>query len=83
MEILNKFAKFNRAYSLALFMLPAALILIVFGCLSIGPVAQRLNYPQTEATVTKAELYEPPTPSSSNTPWTDRNTRKNTAFSQR
>ena len=58
MEILNKFAKFNRAFSLALFMLPAAVILIVFGCLSIGPVAKRLNYPQTEATVTKAELYE-------------------------
>ena len=58
MEILNKFAKFNRAYSLALFMLPAAVILIVFGCLSIGPVAKRLNYPQTDATVTKAELYE-------------------------
>ena len=58
MEIVNKFAKFNRAYSLALFMLPAALILIVFGCLSIGPVAKRLNYPQTEAAVTRAELYE-------------------------
>ena len=58
MEFLNKFAKMNRAYSLALFMLPAALILIVFGCISIGPVAQRLNYPQTEAIVTKAELYE-------------------------
>ena len=58
MEILNKFAKFNRAFSLALFMLSAAVILIVFGCLSIGPVAKRLNYPQTEATVTKAELYE-------------------------
>ena len=58
MEILNKFAKFNRAFSLALFMLPTAVILIVFGCLSIGPVAKRLNYPQTEATVTKAELYE-------------------------
>ena len=58
MEILNKFAKFNLDYSLALFTLPAALILIVFGCLSIGPVARRLNYPQTEATVTRAELYE-------------------------
>ena len=58
MEILNKFAKFNRAYSLALFMLPAAVILIVFGIYSIGPVAQRLNYPQTEATVIRAELYE-------------------------
>ena len=58
MNFLNKYAKFNRDYSLALFMLPAALILIVFGCISIGPVAKRLNYPQTEAIVTKAELYE-------------------------
>ena len=58
MNFLNKYAKFNRAYSLALFIPPAAVILIVFGCLSIGPVAQRLNYPQTEATVTKAELFE-------------------------
>ena len=58
MNFLNKYAKLNRDFSLALFMLPAAVILIVFGCLSIGPVAKRLNYPQTEATVTKAELYE-------------------------
>ena len=58
MNFLNKFAKFNRDYSLAMFMLPAALILIVFGCISIGPVAKRLDYPQTEAFVTKAELYE-------------------------
>ena len=58
MNFINRFAKFNRDYSLAMFMLPAALILIVFGCISIGPVAKRLNYPQTEATVTRAELYE-------------------------
>ena len=58
MNFFNRFVKFNRDYALTMFMLPAALILIVFGCISIGPVAQRLNYPQTEATVTKAELYE-------------------------
>ena len=58
MNFFNRFVKFYRDYALTMFMLPAALILIVFGCISIGPVAQRLNYPQTEATVTKAELYE-------------------------
>ena len=58
MNFFNRFVKFNRDYALTMFMLPAALILIVFGCISIGPVAQRLNYPQTEATVTKVEFYE-------------------------
>lgn len=55
---LNSIAKLFRDYSFAGFALPAAVILIIFGCISIGPVAQRLNYPQTEAAVTKAELYE-------------------------
>ncbi len=55
---MNRIAKFFRDYALARFALPAGLILLVFGIFVINPVAKRLNYPQTEATVTKAELYE-------------------------
>lgn len=55
---MNSFARFMRDYSLAAFLLPLAVVSIVFGCLSIGPVARRLDYPRTEATVTRVELYE-------------------------
>ena len=55
---MNRIAKFFRDYALARFLLPAGIIAIVFGMISIGPVAKRLNYPTAQATVTRAELYE-------------------------
>ncbi len=55
---MNSIAKFFRDYAVARFALPMGLILIVFGICIISPVTTRLNYPQTEATVTKVELYE-------------------------
>lgn len=55
---MNRFARFLRDYALARFLLPLGVIAIIFGCVAIGPVATRLNYPKTQATVTRAELYE-------------------------
>ena len=55
---MNKLAKLFRDYALTRFALPVGLILIIFGIYTIGPVAQRLKYPQTEATVIQTELYE-------------------------
>lgn len=55
---MNRFAKFMRDYALARFLLPMGVIAIIFGCTAIGPVATRLNYPTTQATVTRVELYE-------------------------
>jgi len=56
--MMNRIAKYFRDYAFAGFALPAALILIVFGCISYGPVLARQDYPQTEAIVTQTELYE-------------------------
>lgn len=55
---MNRFVKFMRDYALARFLLPVGVIAIIFGCFAIGPVARRLNYPTTQATVTRVELYE-------------------------
>lgn len=55
---MNRFAKFMRDYALARFLLPVGVIAIIFGCVAIGPVARRLNYPTTQATVTRVELYD-------------------------
>ena len=55
---MNRIAKFFRDYALARFLLPAGIIAIIFGIISIGPVARRLNFPTTQATVTRTELYE-------------------------
>lgn len=55
---LNRIAKLFRDYAFARFALPAALILIIFGCVIYGPVLARQDYPQTDAVVTRTELYE-------------------------
>lgn len=55
---MNRIARFLRDYALARFLLPAGIIAVIFGIISIGPVAKRLNYPTTQATVTRAELFE-------------------------
>lgn len=55
---MNRFARFLRDYAFARFLLPVGVVAIVFGCIAIGPVATRLNYPETQATVTRAELFE-------------------------
>ena len=55
---MNRIAKFFRDYALARFLLPAGIIAVIFGIISIGPVAKRLNYPTTQATVIRSELYE-------------------------
>ena len=55
---LNRIAKLFRDYAFAGFALPAALILIVFGCVIYGPVLSRQDYPQTDAVVARTELYE-------------------------
>lgn len=55
---MNRIARFFRDYALARFLLPAGIIAIIFGIISIGPVAKRLNYPTIKAAVTRAELYE-------------------------
>lgn len=55
---MNRIARFLRDYALARFLLPLGVIAIIFGCFAIGPVARRLNYPTTQATVTRAELFE-------------------------
>ena len=55
---MNRIAKFFRDYALARFLLPVGIIAIIFGIISVGPVARRLNYPTVQATVTRAELYE-------------------------
>ena len=55
---MNRIAKFFRDYALARFLLPAGIIALIFGIFTIRPVASRLNYPTTQATVTRAELYE-------------------------
>ena len=55
---MNRFARFLRDYALARFLLPLGVVAIIFGCVALGPDAKRLNYPKTQATVTRAELYE-------------------------
>ena len=55
---MNRFARFFRDYALARFLLPMGVLAIVFGVVAIGPVARRLNYPTTQATVTGVELCE-------------------------
>lgn len=55
---MNRIAKFFRDYALARFLLPAGIIAVIFGILTVGPVASRLNYPTTQAAVSRTELYE-------------------------
>lgn len=55
---MNRIAHFFRDYAFVGFLLPMGMIAILFGWVSIGPVATRLNYPTTQATVTRVELYE-------------------------
>ncbi len=55
---MNRIAKFFRDYALARLLLPAGIIAVIFGILTVGPVASRLNYPTTQAAVSRTELYE-------------------------
>ena len=55
---MNRLAKFLRDYSFARFFIPAGIILLVFGIVIFGITDKRKDYPQMEATVTSAELYE-------------------------
>lgn len=55
---LNKIAKFLSDYVFATFALPVGLILIIFGYVIYGPVLTRQDYPQTDAVVSRTELYE-------------------------
>ena len=56
---MNRFAKWMSDYALARFFLPAGLFLLIFGIVLNGIVNDRKSYPQTDAVVTRLELYEP------------------------
>ena len=55
---MNRLAKFLRDYSFARFFLPLGLILIIFGIAETRISETRKNYPQTDAVVSRTELYE-------------------------
>lgn len=55
---MNKIISFLRDYALARFLIPVGIILIVFGIIVSGISNTRKDYPQTDAVVSKAELYE-------------------------
>lgn len=55
---MNKLAKLSRDYAFARSALLFGLALIVFGCFAWRPVIARQSYPQTEAVVSRTELYE-------------------------
>lgn len=55
---MNKLAAFLRDYSFASFFIPFGIIMAVFGILSFGSVQRTKNFPQTEGTVSRMELFE-------------------------
>lgn len=56
---MNRIAKFFRDYSLARFLLPLGLILIVVSVFMFRTSSIRSGYPQTDAVVSRTELAEP------------------------
>lgn len=55
---MNNIVKFFRDYSLARFLLPLGIILIIFGCFMFISINNTKNYIKTDAIVSKTELYE-------------------------
>ncbi len=55
---MNKLAAFYRDYGVAGFLIPAGIFVLAFGIFAFGAVNRIKNFPKTEATVTKTELYE-------------------------
>ena len=55
---MNKLATFFRESSAGRFLIPLGLILIVFSFFTFKAVDHAKDFIKTEATVTKAELYE-------------------------
>lgn len=55
---MNRIVKFFRDYSTAKFFIPLGIILIIFGCILFVVRNNTRNYIETEAIVSKTELYE-------------------------
>ena len=55
---MNRIAQFFRDYALARFLLPLGIILVVFGVVVLNTINRSSGFTQTEATVSKAELFE-------------------------
>ena len=55
---MNRMAKFLQDYALPRFLLPAGVLLLVFGFVVLRTVDTRQGYPQTDTIVTRTELYE-------------------------
>ena len=55
---MKKFIQLMQMTTFGRFLLPAGIILLIFGLVSFGSIKDARNYIQTDAVISKAELYQ-------------------------